>query len=82
MEAEHRQQAVTALTAMIHEWWTVAGAAAPMLFAQRISLAALRRVGSADLLRASGGVRLKPSRSGPEQCECGSGCAIRSTGSA
>jgi hypothetical protein len=74
MSVEHRQQAVTALAA-------ITGASAPILFVDRISLAALWWVISAELVRESVGARLAASRSAPEQCEHGSGlCHIRSTG--
>jgi hypothetical protein len=36
LAAEDRQQAVTALAIMIHQWWSGGGATAPMLFADRI----------------------------------------------
>jgi hypothetical protein len=51
------------------------GVAAPMLFAGRIRLAALRPVTDVELVRACVGVRLATSRSAPELGECGSSCA-------
>lgn len=51
------------------------GSAAPMLFVDRISLAALWRVTSGELVSVCVDVRPLASRSVPEQCEFGSGSA-------
>jgi hypothetical protein len=70
--ARHRQRGMDII---IYQRWSGGRAAAPVLFADRIRRTTLRRVSIGELLRVGVGVRLSASRSGPEPCECGSGCA-------
>jgi hypothetical protein len=74
MSAENRQQAVAALTVMIHQWWSGNQGRSAGADDGSISVAALRRL-SGEPVRACGGVRPVALRSAPELRERGSDSA-------